>query len=247
MRDYNNNGMKKIKRFCTARIIEHWLLIIVFAILLTSGLSQKFHSLEISMWFVMKMGGIDSVRLVHRYAGAFFSMFLISHIVITFLGVVLRKWQPLMLIKKNDLSDAVHNIKYYIGIENQPARCDRFDYKEKFAYWCVLTGGMIMIATGFSLWFPATIVSLLPGETIPTAKALHTNEALLIFLLITLWHIYDSIFSPNVFPLDTSIFTGYISRDRMLYEHPIELARIEGKSLEELYETPQDEAPEPEK
>jgi len=35
------------------------------------------------------------------------------------------------------------------------------------------------------------------------------------------------VFSPEVFPLDTCIFTGYISRERMVREHPLELARIE--------------------
>jgi hypothetical protein len=45
-------------------------------------------------------------------------------------------------------------------------------------------------------------------------------------------------FSPEVFPLDTAIFTGKISRERMLHEHPIELASIEGVSVEELFKHP---------
>ncbi len=64
---------------------------------------------------------------------------------------------------------------------------------------------------------------ILPGEIIPAAKVLHTNEALVVFLIIAIWHIYNAIFSPEVFPLDTSIFTGYISKERMLREHSEEL------------------------
>ncbi|HSL91225.1 MAG TPA: hypothetical protein VK863_01130, partial [Candidatus Limnocylindrales bacterium] len=63
---------------------------------------------------------------------------------------------------------------------------------------------------------------------------LHSNEALLIFLINAIWHIYNAIFSPEAFPLDTTIFTGHISRERMLREHPVELARIEGVEVEEL-------------
>jgi hypothetical protein len=81
---------------------------------------------------------------------------------------------------------------------------------------------------------PILFTRFLPGETIPAAKALHSNEALVIFLINAIWHIYNSIFSPEVFPLDTSIFTGYISRDRMLREHPLELAEIEGVDPDEL-------------
>jgi hypothetical protein len=36
---------------------------------------------------------------------------------------------------------------------------------------------------------------------------------MLIFLLIGIWHIYDSMFSPEVFPLNKSIFTGYVEKD----------------------------------
>ncbi len=93
-----------------------------------------------------------------------------------------------------------------------------------------------MTLTGLALWFPTSTVKIMPGEIIPLAKALHSNEALLIFLLITIWHIYDSIFSPDVFPLDASIFTGYTTREKMQRLHPIELARIEGKDLDEILE-----------
>ena len=91
-----------------------------------------------------------------------------------------------------------------------------------------------MILSGLVLWFPMKITHLLPGELIPVSKALHTNEAMLIFIVLALWHIYNAIFSPDVFPLDTSMFTGKISRERMVREHPLELARIEEVTLEEV-------------
>lgn len=227
-------NMEKIRRFSIGRIVEHWVLIVTFTALAVTGLSQKFHYLDISRWLIIQLGGIDSVRLIHRYAGIAFSVLAIEHIAIAVVGVSLLRWQPTMLVTKNDFRDAVHNIKYYIGIEKTPAACGRYDYKEKFNYWLVLTGGVIMILTGFALWFPIDVVKYLPGETIPLAKALHSNEALLIFLLVIVWHIYDSIFSPDVFPIDTSIFTGYITREKMLKLHPLELATLEGASPEEI-------------
>jgi len=217
----------KIKRFSRGRIVEHWLTVVTFLTLVVTGISQKFFYLDISQWCIMKLGGIDSVRVIHRYAGVVFVIAAASHIVIAALGVVLKKWQPSMVINKNDFTDAVHDIRYYIGMENSPARCDRYNYKQKFEYWGILTGGLLMIATGLILWFPTFVVRFLPGELIPVAKALHSNEALVIVLLIAVWHIYNSIFSPEVFPLDTSIFTGYLSKERMAREHPLELMRME--------------------
>jgi len=39
---------------------------------------------------------------------------------------------------------------------------------------------------------------------------------MLIFLMMTVWHIYDSMFSPDVFPLNKSIFTGYSEKKRAM-------------------------------
>jgi len=98
----------------------------------------------------------------------------------------------------------------------------------------VIISAVLMIMTGIILWLPALLTRFLPGEIIPAAKVMHTNQGFLMFLIIALWHIYNSIFSPEIFPIDKSIFTGYISRERMALEHPAELARIENKPVEEI-------------
>jgi hypothetical protein len=48
------------------------------------------------------------------------------------------------------------------------------------------------------------------------------------FFVITIWHIFNAHLNPDVFPFDASIFTGKVSRERYLHEHPLELARLEG-------------------
>lgn len=229
----NTGKENTIRRFGMARIFEHWLAVGTFAILVTTGLSQKYYSLDISYWLILNAGGIDMIRLIHRYTGIVFMLAILSHVIIAFIGVAINRWQPSMVINKNDFTNAAHDMKYYIGLENSPAECDRYSYKQKFEYWGILVGAFLMIATGIILWFPTVITRLVPGESIPVAKALHSNEALVIVLLIAVWHIYNAIVSPDVFPLDTSIFTGYISRARMAHEHPVEFARIEETETDE--------------
>ncbi len=213
----------RVRRFSPARIVEHWVHVLTFCVLVSTGLSQRFYSLAVSQWIILHLGGIDSVRLIHRFAGIIFSLGVITHLTIAAIGIVYRKWQPSMVITKKDFTDVVHNIRYYLGLENAPTRGGRYTYKQKFEYWGILTGVLLMMATGAVLWFPAVVTKFLPGEIIPAAKVLHTNEALVVFLIISIWHIYNAIFSPEVFPLDTSIFTGYLSKERMLEEHPEEL------------------------
>lgn len=243
MREKARSGKGRIRRFGAGRILEHWGIVLATMILFATGLCQRFWHLEASQWFILKAGGIDNIRLIHRYAGVIFFMQLVLNVVVGIVGVTRWGWRPSMFITRKDYEDAVHNVRYYLGFENHPARCDRYDYMEKFEYWTILVGGALMIATGFILWMPTLVTRLLPGEVIPSAKALHSNEAMLIFFINAVWHIYNSIFSPEAFPLDTCIFTGYISRERMLREHPLELARIEGVPVERLEEDAPMETP----
>ncbi|OGW42453.1 MAG: hypothetical protein A2010_17295 [Nitrospirae bacterium GWD2_57_9] len=233
-------GNDRIRRFGSGRIVEHQLNAVVFLLLVITGLSQRFHDYALAQWIILKLGGVDTVRLIHRFTGIFFTVLCSVHILAASAGVLLRRFRPSMVITLNDFRDAIDNLKYYFGISNHPARCGRYDYKQKFEYWGVVVGGMLMIATGLILWFPVAASRYLPGEIIPAAKAAHTNEALLAFLVIVIWHVYNSIFSPEVFPLDTAIFTGSISRERMVHEHPLELAEMEGKPLAEILDHHQD-------
>jgi len=105
------------KRFGTSRIIEHWIQLVTFSTLVVTGLSQRFYMLDMSRWFILHAGGIDSVRLIHRYMGILFSCTVAAHILVAVFGLMIRRWQPSMVITKNDFLNAVHNIKYYLGNE----------------------------------------------------------------------------------------------------------------------------------
>ncbi|HET6440003.1 MAG TPA: hypothetical protein VFG59_18200, partial [Anaeromyxobacter sp.] len=63
----------------------------------------------------------------------------------------------------------------------------------------------------------------------PAAKMAHSSEGLMAFLVITIWHIFNVHLNPDAFPFDPAIFTGKIPRERYEHEHPLELARLEGR------------------
>jgi formate dehydrogenase subunit gamma len=228
-----------VRRFSQYRVVEHWLHAVVFILLVITGISQKFHTYDLSQWLVFHLGGIDAVRLMHRVAGFVLIILFIQHLVVAVVGIIRLRWQASMMIQMKDFQDAVTNLKYYFGIKNHPAACDRYDYKQKFDYWGVLVSNLIMIVTGLVLWFPITTSKYLYGEFIPAANVIHTNQSLLVVLIIAIWHVYNSIFSPEIFPFDTSILTGYISKERMAREHPLELARMERAAGKKKHVSPQ--------
>jgi hypothetical protein len=100
-------------------------------------------------------------------------------------------------------------------------------------------GGLIMISTGFLLYYPIFWTRFLPGEVIPAANVAHSNEGLLAFLIVTIWHIYNAHLNPDVFPFDTTIFTGKISAERMEKEHLLEYEQLVGKAPKPPAEKPE--------
>ena len=66
----------------------------------------------------------------------------------------------------------------------------------------------------------------LPGVAVTASRVAHSYEALLAFLAIVLWHFYNSHFAAGAFPMDTSIFTGRISAEKMREEHPLEYEEL---------------------
>jgi cytochrome b subunit of formate dehydrogenase len=213
MSPVSSENRESSRRFSLYRIIEHLALIVLFIVLAATGLSQRFYTLGISQSIILALGGIDSTRVIHHLAAIIFTVFTLQHILVNCIGIIFEQWDTSMLISFKDAQDAIHNVRYYLGMADQPANFARYSYKEKFIYWLILLGGIQQIVTGFILWFPVATTKYLPGQFIPAAKAVHTNDAMLIFLLIGIWHIYDSMFSPEVFPLNKSIFTGYVEKD----------------------------------
>jgi len=207
-------GASRIRRFTAARIVEHLVLILLVAVLAATGLAQKLHELAASQWLLSLVGGVEIARRIHHYAGAALAALLLLHIATAVFGVTVRGWRLSMLISRQDLLDAAHDTRYRLGLAATPPDHDWYDYKEKFTYWLVLTGVVVMVLSGIILWFPIPVASYLPGQAIALAAMMHSHQALVVLLLAVGWHVYDAIFSPDAFPLDTSIFTGYTTRPR---------------------------------
>jgi len=216
-----------IVRFTKRQRFEHLGVMLLFTILVASGFPQRFSDQAWARLLVDLCGGLDGARAIHRAAGILFSVLMAIHLVTAGFLVLTGRARPSLVPTRRDFIDSIRQIRYYLGIEEHGARFDRFDYRQKFEYWGLVMGGTVMTSTGFTLYLPILVAKFFPGELIPLAKVVHGNEGMLAFLVVIIWHIFNAHLSPEAFPYDASIFTGKISRKRMLHEHPLELLRIE--------------------
>ncbi|MDO8691065.1 MAG: cytochrome C, partial [Dehalococcoidia bacterium] len=142
--------------------------------------------------------------------------------------LAVRRRAASMMPTLKDARDAINYLRYCLGLTNVEPQFGRYDYRQKFEYWGIIFGGMIMIVSGAILMWPIFVSRFLPGGLIPAAKEFHSNEALLALLTIVVWHFYSAHFRPGIFPGDFTIFTGKISKKRMIEEHALEYAETAG-------------------
>ncbi len=224
-----------IVRFNVQQRVEHFITMTVFALLCMTGLPQKFYTAGWAHALIDFFGGVDSTRWIHRICGIVLALSTIVHFTNAILLMLGKRTYFSMVPSKKDFEDAILQLKYYLGLADRHPHYDRYDYKQKFEYWGLVVGNVLMVMTGFILFYPVQAASIIPGQLIPAAKVAHSNEGLLAFFVITIWHIFNAHLNPDVFPFDATIFTGKITRERMLHEHPVELARLEGGAPSELH------------
>jgi formate dehydrogenase gamma subunit len=214
-------------RFSLSQRIEHALLIASFSMLCVTGLPQAFSDAAWAQGLISLMGGLDTVRFLHHLFGIMLLFEGVYHVIVSAYELLFARSKPTaMFPRPQDAKDALQQVAHLAGMKVEKPRFGRYDFRHKIEYWSVVWGTLLMGVTGSILLFPIVATSFLPGAFVTASRVAHSYEALLAFLAIALWHLYNTHFSAEAFPLNTSIFTGRISAEKMREEHPLEYERL---------------------
>lgn len=224
-----NKHEKKYLRMTLNERIQHFLFLIGFIVLVITGFGLKYPEAFWVIWIRSIVGdnAFELRGIVHRVAAVVMiadSIYHIFYVIITKRG---RKLLSDLWFTKKDLTDLIGTLKYYIGKSDTKPKYGRFSYIEKSEYWALVWGTVVMSVTGIFLWITEIFLPIISPFGMEISTAIHFYEAILASLAIVVWHFYFVIYNPNVYPLNKAFITGYLTREEMEHEHPLELEEID--------------------
>ncbi len=218
-----NNAIQRLSR---NQRIQHLILLISMIVLSVTGLVLKFHSNSFSVWLIKIEGGIWVRGLIHRIFAIALILLTIYHILwVTFTN---EGHSELMAFAPGwkDLRDFFRKLSYNLGISKTLPEFDKYDYLQKFQYWGVALGVILMIFTGTILWFVNQSMAILPKWIIDATILVHGWDGVMIFIVLFVFHLYNVHLNPTVFPMNRTWIDGKISVDRLKEEHSLEYNRL---------------------
>ncbi|RCK77592.1 MAG: putative cytochrome C [Ignavibacteriae bacterium] len=240
------NEQKQILRFSRFNRILHIGMILSFMSLALTGMTLKFSYTSWAVFLSRMFGGFEFAGFIHRVAATIMFIIFFSHI-FDLLKRKKREYGSMknllfgpntMLPTKKDLRDFVDSIKWFLWLGPRP-KYGKWTYWEKFDYFAVFWGMMVIGSTGLVLWFPEFFTKFIPGEFINVATIIHSDEALLATGFIFTVHFFNTHLRPEKFPMDICIFTGRVPLEEYKMDRPDDYQKlIESGELEKYLVEP---------
>ena len=227
--------IRSVVRMSRAQRIQHLVMLVSFTALVLTGFALKYPD----SWLAALLGSSEPFRRIsHRVAGVLLIAVGIFHL--WYVGSTTEGRKALwdMLPRRKDVADFIQAMRYYVLGNSTKPKFARFNYAEKAEYWAVVWGTIIMGLTGVMVWFKVEVFGFLPRWIIEVALAIHFYEAILATLAIVVWHLYNVIFDPDVYPLNWALVDGRVSEDYYKEEHELDYEQMK---LNELAQASEDQ------
>lgn len=222
----------RLKRFTPVHRLWHLGLILLFMTMSVTGIAWMYFETPWGRGLANLFGGYSDVLEIHRIAGLVLLAGLAMHV---FYLVYRIDWKgfPRSLLGPETLVFQWVDVKGFFGHLgwifglNELPRFDRWSWWEKFDYWAVWWGLMIVGITGLMLYDPVLTSDYMPGWMLNMALWVHRIEAVLAMGHIFTIHFTVEHWRPSSFPFNASMFDGSMDLEEAKHEHPEWVARLE--------------------
>lgn len=209
----------QIRRMTLSEVWQHTFLMISFIALVISGFALRFSDAFWVHWLFGWEGGFPLRGVIHRVSAVVLIFTAIWHVAYM-TSARGRQFMVDIFPRKTDFRQFLQMVGYNLGISKTKPLFGRFSYWEKAEYWALVWGTVVMIITGILLWFDNVAVRYFPKGFLDVMLVIHYYEAWLATLAILVWHMYSTVFKPDVYPMNPSWYTGKMPADVYEEEHP---------------------------
>ena len=232
-------------RFTSGQRYLHAVLFTTFLGLAATGLPLRFSESVWARAFARGVGGFGAILFFHKLCAAVLTLAFLIHVKDIFTRKLVNRekgifWGPTSMVANwKDLRDLIGHFRWFLGLGPRP-RFERYAYWEKFDYWAVFWGMVVIGFSGYAMWFAPFFARFLPGWALNAVLVIHSEEGLLAILFIFSIHFVNTHLRPDSFPMDMVIFTGVESEEEFKAKRPMEYERLvrEGKLEQRLAEAP---------
>ena len=223
----------RLRRMRTGEVLQHALLTVSFTALVLTGFALAYDQAFWVDWLFGWEGGFELRRLLHRIAAAGFLLVIVWHVAFLAFTGRGRGFFRDMLPRRDDFRFFFRKLAHAVGRRDEEPRGARFTYVEKAEYWALVWGAVVMVASGLMLWFDNTVAEKASVTALDVAWVVHFWEAWLATLAILVWHLYSTVFNPEVYPMNPSWLTGHMPERQYAAEHPRDLERAREETAAE--------------
>lgn len=226
-----NPDSSRLLRFTLGQRLFHLVLMICFLVQATSGLARMYHETAWGRGLGWPFGGFETALTVHVHVGIFMLGAFLVHLVYLLFTIRWRRFPscivgPDSLVPGiNDLKSVVQHTGWILGLGKHPP-LERWSYWEKFDYWAVFWGMIILGGTGLLLAFPLASSQYIPGWVLNIAFWIHRIESLLAMAHIFIIHFFIAHLRRTSFPMDLAIFEGSVPLSTVEHERPQWINRL---------------------
>ena len=221
----------RIRRFTPLQRLFHLFLILSFLIQSTTGLGRMFIETSWGKQLCWVFGGYEASRSVHIVVGIIMLWGFLLHIIyllakVDWKGFPQSLFGPDSLLPRPaDIKEFFQHIAWFFGMSKAPA-FDRWGYWEKFDYWAVFWGMVIIGVTGLLLAWPLVASRIMPGWGLNVAFWVHRIEAILAMAHVFVIHFFIAHLRRHNFPMDHTMFEGSADLEATRHERPAWTTRL---------------------
>lgn len=234
------------RRFSAGQRYLHVVLFTTFLGLAATGLPLRFSDSFWAQGMARTVGGFGAILFFHKFCAVALTIAFLIHVIDIFNRALTRHekgifWGPTSMVANwKDVKDLWGHFRWFLGLGSRP-KFERYAYWEKFDYWAVFWGMVVIGFSGYAMWFAPFFARFLPGWALNAVLIIHSEEGLLAILFIFMIHFVNTHLRPDSFPMDMVIFTGVESEEEFTRKRPEEYERLarEGKLYARLGRAPE--------